>query len=80
MSPQALVRRPGPAYIGPMSRIPIAIAAGLIGVFIYLAVVVVMADPVQTLHWAIQAVYFVIAGSVWVIPIRWLMFWSVHQR
>lgn len=80
MSPQALVRRPGPAYIGQMSRIPIAIAAGLIGFFIYLAVVVVMADTVQTLHWATQAVFFVIAGSVWVIPIRWLMFWSVHQR
>jgi sugar phosphate permease len=63
-----------------MSRIPIAIAAGLIGFFAYLASAVILADAIQTMHWAIQAVYFAIAGSVWVIPIRWLMFWSVHQR
>ncbi len=80
MWPQALVRRPRPFYIDPMSRKPIAIAAGLFGFFIYLTVVVVMADTVQTMHWAVQAVYFVIAGSVWAIPVRWLMYWSVHQR
>lgn len=80
MSPQALVQQARRAYIDAMSRIPIAIGAGLIGFFVYLAVALVMADTVQTLHWAIQSVYFVIAGSAWVIPIRWLMYWSVHQR
>ena len=67
-------------YISAMSRVPIAIAAGLIGFFGYVAAVIVVADTVQTMHWAVQAVYFVLAGTLWALPIRWLMFWSVGQR
>ncbi len=63
-----------------MSRIPIAFAAGLLGFLIYVITIVMIADVVQTQHWAIQAGYFIVAGSVWVIPIRWLMYWSVGQR
>lgn len=63
-----------------MSRIPIAIAAGLIGFVAYVAAVIIVADTVQTLHWAIQATYFVLAGTLWALPVRWLMFWSVGQR
>lgn len=67
-------------YISAMSRIPIAIVGGLIGFFGYVAVVIVVADTVQSMHWAFQAVYFVLAGTLWALPIRWLMFWSVGQR
>lgn len=77
---QALVPKASPYYIDKMSRVPIAVVAGLTGFFVYLAAVVVLADTIQTMHWVIQAVYFVVAGSVWVMPIRWLMYWSVHQR
>lgn len=80
LAPQALAYHRGSAYIGAMSRAPIAFIAGIVGFCLYMAAVVVLGDTVQTLHWAIQAVYFVVAGSVWVLPIRWLMFWSVHQR
>jgi hypothetical protein len=63
-----------------MSRILIAIAAGLIGFCAYVVTAIVIADTVQTMHWAIQAVYFVLAGTIWALPVRWLMFWSVGQR
>jgi hypothetical protein len=63
-----------------MSRIPIAVFAGLFGFLGYCAAVVVLADFVLGLHWAIQALYFIAAGTLWVFPMRWLMFWSVGQR
>jgi Protein of unknown function (DUF2842) len=31
-------------------------------------------------HWVVQALYFLVAGIVWVLPVRWLMLWSVHKR
>jgi hypothetical protein len=63
-----------------MNRIPLAIIMGLIGFVGYVAAVLLIADFVVTLHWTLQAIYFVIAGSIWVLPMRWLMLWSVHQR
>jgi hypothetical protein len=52
----------------------------MIGFFGYIAAAVVIADFVQTMHWAIQAIYFVLAGILWALPARWLMFWSVGKR
>ena len=63
-----------------MSRIPVAVIAGLVGFALYLAAALSLADAVINWHWALQAVYFVAAGTIWVFPIRWLMYWSVHQR
>ena len=63
-----------------MSRPLIATIAGLLGFIAYVAAVLLIADTVLALHWAVQAVFFVIAGSLWVIPIRWLMYWSVGKR
>ena len=63
-----------------MSRIPIATIAGLVGFSLYIALAMILADPVLQLHWLVQALYFVIVGSVWVMPIRWLMLWAAHKR
>lgn len=63
-----------------MKRTPIAVIAGLVGFFFYVAAVLSIGDQVQHLHWALQALYFVIAGSLWVAPIRWLMLWAAHRR
>lgn len=63
-----------------MNRPFIAIVLGLAGFALYVAASVVLADQIATAHWAVQAIYFVIAGTAWVFPIRWLMLWSVHQR
>jgi len=63
-----------------MSRVPVAVIGGLVGFAAYVAVVVALGDHVANANWALQALYFVIVGTVWVLPVRWLMLWSVHQR
>jgi hypothetical protein len=63
-----------------MSRSLIALIAGIAGFFVYIVVALAIADIVLTMHWAVQAIYFVAAGSLWVLPVRWLMYWSVGKR
>jgi hypothetical protein len=41
---------------------------------------VLTADQVFKLPFAVQLVYFAVAGFVWVFPIRWLMLWAAHRR
>lgn len=62
-----------------MSRTAIATLAGIFGLTAYLFVVLAIGDHVQTLHWAIQAVFYTVAGLIWVWPIRSLMYWSVRK-
>ena len=62
-----------------MSRPFIASVAGIAFVVAYIAAAITLPDVLPG-HWAVQAVYFLIAGVAWVFPIRWLMFWSVGKR
>jgi hypothetical protein len=63
-----------------MTRTFIAVIGGLLGLAAYVAIVLVLADSVLSWHWSLQALYFVMAGSLWVPPIRWLMLWAAHLR
>jgi len=74
-----VLRRPS-GYTQSMSRIPAAVLIGLIGLALYIAAAIVVADHVLQAHWALRALYFVVAGSLWVMPMRWLMYWSVRMR
>lgn len=40
----------------------------------------VLADHVYAMNFAVQFIYFAVAGLVWVFPIRWLMLWAAHMR
>jgi hypothetical protein len=62
-----------------MPRIPIAVLAFLIGFSLYVAAAVVLADRLTGMNWLIQAVYFLIAGVLWTLPTRWLMFWAARR-
>ena len=62
-----------------MPRVLIATLAGLVGFILYLAAAVTLADPVQRLHWSVQAMYFLAAGLLWTIPARWLMYWAARR-
>ena len=62
-----------------MSRPPAAALMGIVFMIVYLAGAATLVDLLPQ-HWAVQAVYFLIAGVVWVFPVRWLMLWSVHKR
>ncbi len=61
-----------------MSRTPIAVIAGLLFFAAWVVAAVTLAD--EPMHWAVRAVYFLVAGFVWVFPIRWLMLWAAHRR
>ncbi|SFK98645.1 Protein of unknown function [Falsiroseomonas stagni DSM 19981] len=63
-----------------MSRTPIALAIGLIGFALYVMAVVALADHVLPLHWALQFLYFTIAGVAWAWPAKRLMFWAAGAR
>jgi hypothetical protein len=62
-----------------MSRPPAAALMGIVFVIAYVAAAVTLAGWLPS-QWAVQAVYFLVAGVVWVFPVRWLMLWSVHKR
>ncbi len=67
-------------HIGGMSRIPIAVLVFLAGFTAYIAAAVVLADHVLKLHWTVQAVYFLVAGTVWAWPTRALMVWAARGQ
>ena len=62
-----------------MSRPLAATLMGITFVIAYVALAITLPDVLPS-HWAIQAMYFLVAGVVWVFPVRWLMLWSVHKR
>jgi len=63
-----------------MSRVPVAVIAGLLGLVLYVGAVVAAADHVLPHHWLLQAAYFVVAGTVWVWPISRLMYWAARKE
>ena len=63
-----------------MSRPKIATAAGLLFITAYVVLVVTVADLFPRAHWVVEALYWLVAGIVWVFPVRWLMLWSVGKR
>ncbi len=67
-------------YATGMSRAPIATIAGLLFVFLYIIAVITLPDLIPRLHWTLEALYWLVAGIVWVFPVRWLMLWSVGKR
>lgn len=62
-----------------MSRIPVATLAGLAGFVAYLAGAVSLFDALSPMHWAVQGAYFLLAGTLWVVPARWLMLWAARR-
>ena len=60
-----------------MSRTLIATLAGIAGFIAYVVVVLLLADHVRALHWAIEFVFFAVAGILWVWPAKWLITWAV---
>jgi len=63
-----------------MSRTPLALLIAFVGLSVYLGVVLWVGDWVQTLHWALQVPFYVIAGFAWVFPIKALIFWAARVQ
>ena len=62
-----------------MSRPFAAALMGVAFIVVYIAAAITLPDVLPQ-HWAVQAAYFLVAGVAWVMPIRWLMLWSVGKR
>jgi hypothetical protein len=60
-------------------RIAFATLIGLAGFALYVMAAVALADVVAPLHWTVQLVYFVLAGVLWVLPAKWLMYWAARR-
>jgi Protein of unknown function (DUF2842) len=56
-------------------RTLVAAVIGLLGFVLYVMAAVALADRVPA-FWPVQALYFVAAGTLWVVPARWLMLWA----
>ncbi len=63
-----------------MSRVTVAVVLGVLGFAAYCAAAVTLADRVLHVGWPLEAAYFVLAGTVWVLPARWLMLWAARMR
>jgi hypothetical protein len=63
-----------------MSRTLPALLLGLVFLLLYLGLVLWAGDWVQQQHWLLEAVFYVVAGIAWVVPIRALMFWAAGVR
>ena len=61
-----------------MSRSAIAAIAGLTGFLAYVVVVLLAADWVRHAHWAIELLFFALAGVLWVWPAKRLIAWAVR--
>ena len=62
-----------------MPRILFGTAVGLLGFFAYIVVVLALADWLGAVNWAVQLLFFIIAGIAWVVPARSLMLWTARK-
>jgi hypothetical protein len=63
-----------------MSRGKLAFLIGVVGFIVYIAVVVALGDFVVQSHWAIQLIYYVFCGIIWVIPAKRLIEWAARAQ
>lgn len=68
-----------PPTVSP-ARPRIAAVAGVAFVLAYIALAITVPDWTGRLYWPVEALYWLVAGIVWVFPIRWLLLWSVGKR
>ena len=63
-----------------MPRTPIAALAGIIFVLVYVAAAVILPERMPRMPWPLEALYWCVAGLLWVVPVRWLMLWAAGKR
>jgi len=63
-----------------MSKGLIATIAALLFVVVYVVAVTNLPDLFPRMHWALEAVYWLVAGIVWVFPVTRLMYWAAGKR
>ena len=62
----------------PNGRVLVATVALIVGLALYAAAVVTLADVLPD-HKAVEGVYIAVAGLVWVWPAIWLIRWAARR-
>lgn len=63
-----------------MLRISVATLAGLAFVLLYIAAAITVPDALPPQGWAVQALYWCVAGMLWVVPVWGLLIWAARGR
>ena len=58
----------------------VGIAAILLGLVAEAAVVLLLAEDLAPLHWALQAAFYAVAGIAWVVPASWVTRWTQRRQ
>jgi Protein of unknown function (DUF2842) len=64
----------------PSWRKPVGTLLIILLILVWSVIVLTITPHVVTLHWALQALFFTIAGTVWIIPLRPLLQWMEIGR
>lgn len=60
---------------------PVAASAAILGfVVAYVVAALLLAERLAPMPGLVQAVYWCVAGLIWVLPVRWLMLWGAGKR
>ena len=63
-----------------MSRPWIATVGGVAFFIVYVGTAATLGSGLTHLPWAVQLVFYAVAGVAWFPVIRWIMLWSVGKR
>lgn len=77
-APRGLAGGAAGGRCGAMSRPAIAALAGIAGFILYVLAVLQVADLLRGAHWAVELVFFAVAGVAWVWPAKRLMVWGAR--
>lgn len=66
--------------ITPSWRKPAGIIAILALIAVWAALVASLSSLVGTWHWAAQAVFYLVAGIAWILPLKPLLLWMETGR
>jgi hypothetical protein len=69
-----------PPTVSPSPRKLVAIGAVMLLIALWAALVATLADPVGRLPTLVQAVFYLIMGMAWILPLKPLVRWSETGR
>jgi hypothetical protein len=66
--------------VNPTWRKPAGIGLILLLILVWSVIVVSAADFLASLPWPVHALYYVVAGTVWILPLKPLLRWMETGR
>lgn len=65
---------------GPTWRKPVGVLAIVALIVIWVGLIASFAGPIGSLHWSVQTVIYLVAGIVWILPLKPLLLWMETGR